>query len=295
MVMRNESDFLMRAVVKTPAVRLAYGSFRELCSEGIRRHDADPVAGRLLAGVLSSAALMSVLLDENEKYSIRLNYDGPAAGIIADVTAAGAVRGFIRNPHVMTVADSVETACGEKGAAVAVTRSCNGRILNAGEVHSAFILPSSSIGYFLSASDQVETEIRCDVTLQPDVESPVRFADAVMLQAMPGCDLKVFEKMRNALMMPEAGTAIADRTLAPESRLRNLLQWLCESAEEVDSAVFPVAPARFECSCSGAHMRDTALRMLGEEDFKKLLAENPDPVIRCQFCGESYHLSSDLK
>ena len=58
MVMRVEPDYLTRAVVKTPAIRLAIGSFKDLTSEGLIRHDTDPVAGRLLAGALSSAALM---------------------------------------------------------------------------------------------------------------------------------------------------------------------------------------------------------------------------------------------
>ena len=83
MVLRNDSDFLMRVVVNSYAIRLAYGAFRQLGSEGIRRHDADPVAGRLLTGVLSSAALMSVLLDAGEKFSIRIDYNGPAAGLLA--------------------------------------------------------------------------------------------------------------------------------------------------------------------------------------------------------------------
>lgn len=77
MVMRVEPDYLTRAVVKTPAIRLAIGSFKDLTSEGLIRHDTDPVAGRLLAGALSSAALMSVLLDDKEKYSIRIDYPGP--------------------------------------------------------------------------------------------------------------------------------------------------------------------------------------------------------------------------
>ena len=123
MVLRNDSDFLMRVVVNSYAIRLAYGAFRQLGSEGILRHDADPVAGRLLTGMLSSAALMSVLLDGGEKFSIRIDYNGPVAGLLADVTADGAVRGFIRNPHVMSSADSIENACGDGGATVAVTRS----------------------------------------------------------------------------------------------------------------------------------------------------------------------------
>ena len=35
-------DYLSYAVVKEEAVRLAVGSFRELASETIIRHDADP-------------------------------------------------------------------------------------------------------------------------------------------------------------------------------------------------------------------------------------------------------------
>ena len=51
-----------------------------------------------------------------------------------------------------------------------------------------------------------------------------------------------------------------------------------------------VEPARFACNCNEERMREMARQMLGEEDFQKLLAEKPDPVIRCQFCGNEYHL-----
>ena len=69
--MRSENDFMMRAVLKDHAVRLAFGSFKELASAGIIAHDTDPVAGRLLAGGLVAGSLMSVLLNEEERYSIR--------------------------------------------------------------------------------------------------------------------------------------------------------------------------------------------------------------------------------
>ena len=66
MVMRANSDYLMRVTLKNPAIRLALGQFDELTTEGIIRHDADPVAGRLFAGGLASAALMTVLLGEQD-------------------------------------------------------------------------------------------------------------------------------------------------------------------------------------------------------------------------------------
>ena len=290
MVMRANSDYLMRVTVKNPAIRLALGRFDQLAAEGIIRHDADPVAGRLLAGGLASAALMTVLLGEGECYSIRISYDGPAAGMLLDARADGRVRGLVRNPHVMSSADSVEIACGDGGASVAVTRSREGKVLNSGEVKTAFIMPSAALGYFLSVSDQVESEIRCEVLFQPDPAAPVRSADGVLLQAMPGCDLEEFSTLRQRLLEPPAGALLRDETTGPEEKLRTLLMLLCRTAQPPEYAVTMAEPARFACNCSGERMLETARQMLGEEDFRKLLEEKPDPVIRCQFCGNEYHL-----
>ena len=146
MVMRANSDYLMRVTLKNPAIRLALGRFDELTTEGIIRHDADPVAGRLFAGGLASAALMTVLLDERESYSIRINYKGPVSGMLINARADGRVRGLVRNPHVMTAADSVEMACGEDGARVAVGRSPAGKGANSGRGQTPFFLPSAALG-----------------------------------------------------------------------------------------------------------------------------------------------------
>ena len=293
MVMRVEPDYLTRAVVKTPAIRLAIGSFKDLTSEGLIRHDTDPVAGRLLAGALNSAALMSVLLDDKEKYSIRIDYPGPVRGLLVDANADGRVRGLIRNPHVMESADSVEVACGDADATVAVTRSCEGRILNSGEVRTAFIMPSAALGYFLSVSDQVESEIRCEIQLQPDPKAPVRSAFGVLIQALPGCDAEEFDGIRNRLLAPEAGKILQDAMLLADEKLRTLLMWLLATAEAPEYAAYPVAPAKFLCNCSRERMRDMALQMLGRDDLRKLFSENPNPAVRCQFCRNEYHLSAE--
>lgn len=171
-------DYLSYAVVKEEAVRLAVGSFRELASETIIRHDADPVAGRLLADAFSSAALTGTMLGRGERLSVRFGYAGPAGSIIVDAGSDGCLRGFIRNPHVMEEADSVEVACGEDGATVRSTRSRHGRVLRSGESKSAFILPSSALAYHLSVSEEIESELRCEIELQADPAEPVKSAPA---------------------------------------------------------------------------------------------------------------------
>ena len=287
--MRNEPDFMCRAVVRTPALRVVTGSFRELCAEGIRRHDADPVAGRLLSGILAGSALMSALLDEGERYTIRIDCSGPVRGLLAEASADGSVRALVRNPHVMNEADSVEMACGEGGSLIQVTRSRDGKILNSGEARSAFRMPASALGYFLSVSDQVESEMRCEIELQADPASPVRRAEAVLIQAMPGCDLVEFDRVRQRLLMPEAGALLRGRHLS-EDPLGPLLMFLLK-CEKPDFVRFDMPAARFRCGCSAERMRSLMRQMLSREELEELFARNSEPSVRCEFCGASYRFT----
>lgn len=257
------------------------------------RHDADPVAGRLLADALSAAALLSVSLGKNERDSIRIEYPGPVGSVVIDAGANGATRGFVRNPHVMPGADSLETACGEAGATVRFTRSVDGKILSSGESKNAFLLPSAALACHLAVSEDVESEIRCEIAFSNDPAHPVKSAEGVLLQALPGCDFEVFDRVRNRLQTTEAEDILKTLTDAPEAGVRTLLAFL---AETPDFALTELPAARFECGCSAERLKQTAFQMLGREELEELLKENPHPALRCQFCNTEYHLSAaDLK
>ena len=283
-----QKDFMIRGVLKEYAIRFAFGSFKTLAQTGILRHDTDPAAARLLAGALCSGALISVLLDDEERYSVRLTYPGPVKGMILDISAQNGLRGFIQNPHVMTETHDLDTACGS-GCTVALTKSKNGKILNSGQTESAFIEPEAALSYFFSVSDQIETEIRSEIRFRPDPAAPVECAAAVMLQALPECDLDVFNKIRERLMDDASGAVLAETGVPPEEQLKKLFEYLlCKDAPALDA--HETTTPQFVCSCSAEKLWETAKVMLGDDDFAKLLAENPDPVIRCQFCNTEHHL-----
>lgn len=284
-------DRLMRAMVKTPAMRLAIGSFRELATEGIVRHDADPLAGLLLADALAAAALLTAMQPDGERATIRIGYEGPAGSIVADAASDGSVRGFIRNPHVMAGAATLEAACGETGATVRFTRSRAGKILGAGESKNAFLLPSPALACHLSVSEEIESEIRCEFEFRPDPKRPVAVAAGILLQAQPGCALDEFEQVRNRLQTAEAGNLLRNVPDAPESALRTLLAFLAGKADAPEFALTDLPPARFRCDCSAERLRNAAMRTLGPGEWEKLFAENPHPALRCQFCNAEYRLS----
>ncbi len=286
-------DFMLRAVFKEPAIQLVVGNFRELASQGIVRHDADPVAGRLLAEALSSAALMTALLNDGERYSIRIGCTGPLGALVVDAKSDGAVRGLVQNPHVMENADSVEVACGEGGADVKLTRSKDGKVLSSGESRSSFILPGSALGYHLSVSEEHETEIRCEIELRAEPADPVKAAFGVLIQVLPGCDLAEFDRIRTRLQMSEAGEIMRNCMGKPEEGLRVLLAFLLERLELPEFALRTLPPAWFECGCSAESLKKAALQMLGREEIEKLLAENPNPTLQCHFCNAKYHFSAN--
>jgi len=286
-------DRLMRAILKTPAMRLAIGNFRELAAEGIVRHDADPLAGLLLADALSAAALLTAMQPQEERATIRIGYDGPVGTIVVDAASDGSVRGFLRNPHVMASAATLEAACGETGATVRLTRSRNGKILGAGESKNAFLLPSPALGCHLSVSEEIESEIRCEFEFRPDPKQPVTVAAGILLQAEPGCDLGEFERIRNRLQTAEAGHLLRNFADDPESAFRTLLAFLVGEQEAPEFALTRLPAARFHCGCSAEHLRNAALGTLGREEIDKLLRENPNPALRCQFCNAEYRLSAE--
>lgn len=292
MVMCAKKDFMLRGVFKEHAVRFAFGNFGQLVETGILKHDTDPLSARLLGQALISGALATVLLDEKEKYAVRFEYDGPAKGILLDISAAGAVRGFIRHPHLMTETGDPDEACGEE-CVISVTKSVEGKVLNSGQIKSAFISPETVLSCFFSLSDQIETEIGSALFFCADPGAPVECACGMMLQALPDCDLAYFTKLREKLISPEAWPFLSAIDLAPEKQLADLAAFLCGTSSVQLETAWGITP-RFECPCSPQKLWQTARTMLGEEDFRKLLSENPSPTIRCQFCNTEHRYFPEL-
>ncbi|MDD3886528.1 MAG: Hsp33 family molecular chaperone HslO, partial [Victivallaceae bacterium] len=272
-------DFLFRSVSGGALpIRAAAGSMRELAAEAIVRHDCDPVAGRLLADGMISAALLSCQLDEGDRYSVRIDYpEKSAAGnLIFEVDSTGNVRGFVACAHIVEAGGaSVDAACGDN-ARVRMTRcDAAGRVLHSGESRSAFVLPSEALCYFLSVSDQVESAMQTQIEFRPDIEFPVASAKGMLIQALPGCDLAGFDQVRNRLVSPAGRELLAG--VADADGVETLLNFV--TGEKGVHQVFAAPTPRFHCRCSAESMRRATLGVLGQADFDKLLKENPDATV----------------
>lgn len=289
----NETDFLIRGLLKKEKIRFSFADTTSTVTKGIKIHDTDPVASKIFAEALTSAALLSPLLNEAERYSIRWEYPhGALQGIIADVDAANNVRGLIKQPYLIDKTQNEDDIFGKQDGFVAITKSQNGKILNSGKSRAGLANPAADAGFFFSVSDQVETELVVASSFNPTPGNPVKRCCGLMLQAMPGCDLELLETYRNHMNSDEFRKLLL-KEMPIEKQLWTLLEFITK--EKNDSVYEFGASPDFMCSCSQTRMKE-ALTTLSKADLEKIFEQSDTtPKITCQFCHKQYTFKkSDL-
>jgi molecular chaperone Hsp33 len=282
----NETDFLIRGLLKKENFRFSFADTTCTVTKGVKIHDTDPVASKIFAEALTSAALLSPLLEGAERYSIRWDYPhGELQGIIADVDAANNIRGFIKQPYLMDKTNSEDDIFGKQDGFVAITKSQNGKVLNSGKSRAGLANPAADAGFFFSVSDQLETEIIVAVSFNANPLKPIKRCCGLLLQAMPNCDLKLLETYRDR-MNSDKFRELLLREMPIEKQLWTLLEFI--SKEKNNSVYeFGTSPG-FNCSCSQDKMKQ-ALTTLGKDDLKKVFEQSDkSPKITCQFCHKHY-------
>src|SRR5271154_6967541 len=96
----SSGDYVVRGVTNDGGFRFAASSTREIVEEGRRRHDTRSGSTKILGETLTAVSLLHTQLKGEEKLSIQITCNGPVKSVLADVDAAGNVRGFIDNPRV---------------------------------------------------------------------------------------------------------------------------------------------------------------------------------------------------
>lgn len=292
--MGNKSDFLVRGTTATPCIRFAFAETRQTVAAGIRAHDTDPLAASLFGRALTVAALMGTLLKSKEKYTLRWEYRGAIGSILVDVNTEGHIRGIPRNPHPMAEnIPGVQDLFGGDGT-VTVIRSREGRIISSGSTRAALLDIADDMGYFLSTSDQVESELIAVLDFRPSPKDPVSAAAGFLLQAMPGCDLEHFDALRKALRQETFHEALADVSLAWEPKLQGLLERLMVPLHPAANVLNGTGlhyefgqPPSYTCSCSADRMKN-ALALLERDELEAILHAEGTAEVVCEFCRRRY-------
>lgn len=285
------TDSLLRGSFKDIDVRFILAKTTQTVTTGIFTHNTDPVASHIFGSSITCAALLSSLLTDRERYSVQWHYEGLIGGVVVDVNAEGHVRGIPKNTSLMSAMTKADLY-GEKGH-ISIIKSVEGKILSSGTSETAMLDIADDVSFHFSTSDQIETELVSVVNFNADPENPVQIAGGFMMQALPGCDLKLFEKMRNAIK-ETSFLDILTQNGNDEKKLHQVLKYLYEKTEkecpedarQIASYEFGRSPV-YQCTCSKEKMQN-ALRTIDPAELKELLKQPEGIKLKCDFCHTEY-------
>lgn len=279
------NDKLVKGHFKGLDIAFSFSNATSAVNTAVLKHNCDPVAAHLLGRAVTGALLSAAILPEKHRLNACWKYTGDLKTIVVDAGQDGTVRGFISPAQLNLTEDGQDALYGDMGN-VQVVCSNDGTVTNSGTAPVSLHDVAKDLAFFHCVSDQVETGLAVMIGFNPDPENPVKLCQGWMIQALPGCNLERFERIRQRM----DSDSFRER-LAEHAHPEELASLLCEHEEEFEElSLGDLSTPVFECPCTKEKM-NPILRTLPIPDRMELVKKNEDVGVRCQFCNELYSLT----
>jgi len=222
-------------------------------------------------------------MKDGERILLKLKGDGPMGEVVAEAQGTS-VRGYVGEPDVfMPLKNGKLDIGGALGhGTITLTRYLQNGESFTGHAELADGEIATDITNYLYMSEQTPSSVALGVLV--DKEGKVLAAGGYFIQAMPGCDEEVLEKLGNNVAVTPYVTQLLELGYTPEKIIEVLARGLEFDIKES-------MPVKFSCGCS----KDKILNMLAalSQDDIDYLTEQPDTEVHCQYCNKVYHFSSE--
>ncbi|MCL6549368.1 MAG: Hsp33 family molecular chaperone HslO, partial [Alicyclobacillus sp.] len=232
----------------------------------------------------SIAAMMGMMLKDEERLTIRVRGDGPLGGVTVDADSAGHVRGYVGNPHVHlppTPAGKLDVGRAVGRGMLYVIRDTGLRDFYQGSCELQTGEIADDFTYYFAVSEQIPSAVGAGVLV--DTDNHVLAAGGFLVQLLPGHTDADVEALERRLSEVQSVTGQLQAGADAEGLLRALAP---------DAEILDVRPVRFRCTCSRERLQGI-LRQMGGDELRSMLAEQGQAEVICHFCSEVYRYSGD--
>lgn len=282
-------DKLIQGTAADGTIRFMAAITTEIVTEAVRRHHTSPTASAALGRVLTGTLLLGSSLKEFDRLTVKIECNGLIEGIVAETTADGKVRGYVRNPNAELppkengkfdvagiIGEGMFHVIRESGFDVGSYREpYHGSVpLYTGEIAEDF-------AYYLLKSEQIPSAVLLGVLLQNE-EPFVKAAGGVMLQMMPGANEHIITMLEDTISHAPQLSSVIEEGASAEDLVKLVLG-------VIDYEILEEKPVEFACNCS--QERAVALiSSLGREEVESMLKEDKGASMTCGFCNNTYTL-----
>lgn len=270
-------------IATAEGVRIYAITTKNLVQEAADRHHTSHLATAALGRAMSGALMLAATMKDGERILLKLKGDGPMGEVVAEAQGTS-VRGYVGEPDVfMPLKNGKLDIGGALGqGTITLTRYLQNGESFTGHAELADGEIATDITNYLYMSEQTPSSVALGVLV--DKDGKVLAAGGYFIQAMPGCDEEVLEKLGNNVAVTPYVTQLLELGYTPEKIIEVLARGLEFDIKES-------MPVKFSCGCS----KDKILNMLAalSQDDIDYLTEQPDTEVRCQYCNKVYHFSSE--
>ena len=249
-----------------------------------RLHKTSATCSAALGRLLTGAALMgSMLKDDRDRITLRVNGGGPAGLLIACTDGTGNVKGCIDHPLVEMPprADGhldVGGAVGRDGVLTVIRDNKLQKEPTVGQVPLVSGEIAEDLTAYYAYSEQIPTVCALGVLVDPDLS--IHCAGGYLVQLLPGAtDAEITRLEANIAAMPSV-TEMLQAGATPRDMMEKALAGFVPS-------VLETRQVSYRCDCSEERTREMLLS-LGRRELEKLRDEDPRCEVVCHFCHSKY-------
>ena len=270
-------------IATAEGVRIYAITTKNLVQEAADRHHTSHLATAALGRAMCGALMLAATMKDGERILLKLKGDGPLGEVVAEAQGTS-VRGYVGEPDVfMPLKNGKLDIGGALGqGTITLTRYLQNGESFTGHAELADGEIATDITNYLYMSEQTPSSVALGVLV--DKDGKVLAAGGYFIQAMPGCDEEVLEKLGNNVAVTPYVTQLLELGYTPEKIIEVLARGLEFDIKES-------MPVKFSCGCS----KDKILNMLAalSKDDIDYLTEQPDTEVHCQYCNKVYHFTSE--
>ena len=256
----------------------------ELVRRAEQLHTTSATCSAALGRLLTGASLMgSMLKDDGDKVTLRVQGGGPAGVLIACTDGTGNVKGCIDNPLVELPpkADGhldVGGAVGRSGVLTVIRDNRLQKEPTVGQVPLVSGEIAEDLTRYYATSEQIPTVCALGVLVDKDLS--ILCAGGYLLQLLPGAtDAEIDMLEKNIAAMPSVTTMLHEGK-TPEDMMQMALAGF-------EPNVLDERDVHYQCDCSAERTKEM-LFSLGRKELVKMRDEDPNCEVVCHFCHSKY-------
>jgi len=277
---------MIRVLTLDGAIRVSVASSTALVEEVRRRQQTDPTASVAIGRLATAAALMGSLLKGQQRVGLTIEGNGPLQRLQAETNAHGQVRATLKVASAgLPPRDGRYDVAGAVGHAgfLHVVKDLDLKEPYRGTVQLVSSEIAEDLAYYFTTSEQTPSSVALGVELGQHAE--VVAAGGFLLQLMPDADDSMADRLAERLSTLSPTTTMLSQGLTPEAIAARIL-------EDFPYHILGSTELTFSCSCS---QRQTLklLRSLGTEELDRLIEEDSQASVTCEYCKEVYTVKVD--